>query len=78
MWAVTYNSHMKATGTGLALYRIDAALRAERMHVHNGTHANRFVHTQSNLAVPDKPGLGIEPDIDEIYKYRKPGEPFFE
>jgi L-alanine-DL-glutamate epimerase-like enolase superfamily enzyme len=30
------------------------------------------------VAVPDKPGLGIEPDLDEIYKYRKPGEPFFE
>jgi L-alanine-DL-glutamate epimerase-like enolase superfamily enzyme len=30
------------------------------------------------IAVPDKPGLGIEPDLDVAYKYRKPGEGFFE
>jgi len=30
------------------------------------------------VAVPDRPGLGIEPDLDVAYKYRKPGEKFFE
>lgn len=48
LWAITYNSHTKATGTGLALYRIDDGFKAERVHVHDGTHANRFIHHQSN------------------------------
>lgn len=48
LWAVTYNSHKEPTGTGLALFRIDETLRTERIHEHNGTHANRFVHTGSN------------------------------
>lgn len=30
------------------------------------------------IQVPDKPGLGIELDLDQVYKYRKPGEKFFE
>jgi L-alanine-DL-glutamate epimerase-like enolase superfamily enzyme len=30
------------------------------------------------IRVPDTPGLGIELDLDECYRYRKPGEPFFE
>lgn len=30
------------------------------------------------IRVPDKPGLGIEFDEDVAYKYRKPGEKFFE
>ena len=30
------------------------------------------------IAVPTKPGLGIELDEDVAYKYRKPGETFFE
>jgi L-alanine-DL-glutamate epimerase-like enolase superfamily enzyme len=30
------------------------------------------------IAVPDRPGLGIELDESVAYKYRKPGEPFFE
>jgi gluconate/galactonate dehydratase len=30
------------------------------------------------IAVPSTPGLGIEIDLDAAYKYRKPGEPFFE
>jgi L-alanine-DL-glutamate epimerase-like enolase superfamily enzyme len=30
------------------------------------------------VRVPDRPGLGIELDEDVAYKYRKPGEPFFE
>lgn len=48
LWAVTYNSHMKATGTDLALYRIGENLKVEKVHVHNGTHANRMVHAESN------------------------------
>jgi hypothetical protein len=48
LWAVTYNSHMKTTGTGLGLYRIDANLKSERVHVHNGTHANRLIHHETN------------------------------
>ena len=48
LWAVTYNSHMQGTGYGLGLYRIDEALKAERVHVHNGTHANRLIHRESN------------------------------
>lgn len=30
------------------------------------------------VRVPDSPGLGLEIDEDVAYKYRKPGEPFFE
>jgi L-alanine-DL-glutamate epimerase-like enolase superfamily enzyme len=30
------------------------------------------------IAVPDRPGFGIEMDWDAAYKYRKPGEKFFE
>ncbi len=50
LWAVTYNSHKEGTGTGLALHRIDENLRIERIHIHNGTHANRMVHKESNQA----------------------------
>jgi len=48
LWAVTYNSHMQGTGYGLGLYRIDENLKGERVHVHNGTHANRLIHKESN------------------------------
>src|SRR6476619_1627410 len=48
LWAVTYNSHMKTTGTGLGLYRIDEDLRSERVHIHNRTHANRLIHHETN------------------------------
>jgi hypothetical protein len=51
LWAVTYNSHMRATGAGLGLYRIDEKLGIERVHVSDGTHANRFVHSASNQAI---------------------------
>jgi hypothetical protein len=47
LWAVTYNSHMRPTGSGLGLYRIDDRLRAELVHQHDGTHANRFLHRES-------------------------------
>lgn len=50
LWAVTYNSHTRRTGTGLGLYRIDDNLKPELMHKHDGTHANRFVHKASNQA----------------------------
>lgn len=48
LWAVTYNSHKQATGTGLGLFRIDDQLKSERVHIHNGTHANRLIHKESN------------------------------
>ncbi|MBC7928835.1 MAG: hypothetical protein H7039_24590, partial [Bryobacteraceae bacterium] len=47
LWAVTYNSHTRTTGTGLGLFRIDDRLRSELVHTHDGTHANRFLHKQS-------------------------------
>jgi hypothetical protein len=50
LWAVTYNSHTRTTGTGLGLYRIDESLKIERVHLHDGTHANRLVHSASNQA----------------------------
>src|SRR3954464_15687318 len=37
LYAITYNSHKKATGTGLGLYRIDENLKLEKLHLHNGT-----------------------------------------
>ena len=48
LWAVTYNSHMKGSGYGLGLYRVDDTLKCERVHVHDGTHANRLIHRESN------------------------------
>jgi hypothetical protein len=48
LWAVTYNSHRIGTGLGLGLYRIDENLKNERVHVHNGTHANRLIHSESS------------------------------
>lgn len=48
LWAVTYNSHKSATGKGLGLYRIDESLKCERVHVHDGTHANRYLHKESS------------------------------
>lgn len=51
LWAVTYNSHTPRTGTGLSLWRIDDTLKAARVHNHDGTHANRYVHTASNQAI---------------------------
>jgi len=52
LWAVTYNSHTRVTGTGLALYRIGEDLKSvERLHTHDGTHANRLIHHESNQAI---------------------------
>ncbi|MEK7405833.1 MAG: hypothetical protein AAB225_12055 [Acidobacteriota bacterium] len=50
LWAVTYNSHTYKTGTGLGLYRIDESLKIERVHVSDGTHANRLLHSESSQA----------------------------
>ncbi|MCP5120531.1 MAG: hypothetical protein GY953_57795, partial [bacterium] len=50
LWAVTYNSHMAGTGSGLGLYRIDDKLNSELVHVNDGTNANRFVHKESDQA----------------------------
>ena len=33
---------------------------------------------EGKIRVPDKPGLGIELNLDVAYRYRKAGEPFFE
>jgi len=33
---------------------------------------------KGKIAVPDKPGLGIELDLDVAHRYRKPGEKFFD
>jgi hypothetical protein len=51
LYAVTYNSHKKATGTGLGLYRMDETLKPELLHLHNGTHANRLIHHESNQCI---------------------------
>ncbi|MBI5086092.1 MAG: hypothetical protein HZB13_16015 [Acidobacteria bacterium] len=51
LWAVTYNSHTATTGTGLSLYRIDETLKGFKVHDHNGTHANRLVHHESNQLI---------------------------
>lgn len=48
LWAVTYNSHKEPSGTGLGLYRIGEDLKTELVHVHNGTHANRYLHKESS------------------------------
>jgi hypothetical protein len=48
LWMVTYNSHKQPTGSGLGLYRIDENLKSERVHLHDGTHANRLIHKESN------------------------------
>jgi hypothetical protein len=50
LWAVTYNSHTYKTGRGLGLYRIDESLEIALVHRSDGTHASRYVHTQSNQA----------------------------
>lgn len=72
LWAVTYNSHMKGTGSGLGLYRIDENLRAERVHVHDGTHANRLIHRESNqcfigpYAIDAKGNWKHIPELDQF------------
>ncbi len=48
LWVVTYNSHKQATGKGLGLFRINEDKRVESIHIHDGTHANRLIHKESN------------------------------
>lgn len=73
LWAVTYDSHMQGTGYGLGLYRIDENLKGERVHVHNGTHANRLIHRESNqcfLGPYVIDGKGNWKHIPELDKHR--------
>jgi len=51
LWAVTYNSHKAPTGAGLGLHVIDERLNIRLVHRSDGTHANRYVHTQSQQAI---------------------------
>lgn len=51
LYASTYNSSGKRTGTGLGLYRIDDQLKTEVVDMHNGVYANRFIHHQSNQCI---------------------------
>jgi len=51
LWAVTYNSHKAPTGSGLGLHVIDDRLSIRLVHRSDGTHANRYVHTQSQQAI---------------------------
>lgn len=48
LWVVTYNSHKQPSGKGLGLFRVDENKKSERVHVHDGTHANRLIHKESN------------------------------
>ena len=48
LWAVNYNSHTARTRTNLWLHRIDENLKATRVERHDGTHANRLIHKESN------------------------------
>jgi len=48
LWAITYVSHRKHTGTGTGLYEIDENLRmVKRPESYPGTYANRFIHAES-------------------------------
>src|ERR1035441_809360 len=59
LYLVTYNSHKKATGTGLGLYRLDEQLKPELLHLHNGTHAIRMVHQDRKSTRLNSSHLGI-------------------
>lgn len=50
LWAITYVSHRKQSGTGTGLYEFDENLRVtKRPESYPGTYANRLVHKWSNL-----------------------------
>jgi len=51
LYASTYNSSGRRTGTGLGLYRISDDLKMEVIDIHNGVFANRFIHHQSNQCI---------------------------
>jgi hypothetical protein len=42
---------MEGTGSGLGLYAVTDDFRIERLHVHDGTHANRLIHRESNQCI---------------------------
>ena len=49
LWAATYVSHRKRSGTGTGLYEIDENLRMTmRPESYPGTYANRMIHHESN------------------------------
>jgi len=52
LWAVTYisNPHPQS-GSGTGLYVIDENLHIQRLHVSNGTYANRMLHAPSNQII---------------------------
>ncbi len=51
LYAVTYNSSGKKTGTGLGLYRLDDSLKPESLDKPDGVYANRFIHHHSNQCI---------------------------
>jgi len=51
LYASTYNSSGKRSGTGLGLYRIEDTLKSELVDIHNGVYANRFIHHHSNQCI---------------------------
>ncbi|MEZ2347974.1 hypothetical protein [Terriglobus sp. RCC_193] len=51
LYAVTYNSSGKRTGTGLGLYRLEDDLKIEALDMPNGVYANRFIHHASNQCI---------------------------
>lgn len=51
LYAVTYNSSGKKTGSGLGLYRIDETLKSEPLDRADGVYANRFIHHASNQCI---------------------------
>lgn len=70
LWALTYNSHMAPTGSGLGLYRIDENLKPERVHVHDGTHANRLVHKESHTAFIGPYAIDLHGNFRFIEEFR--------
>ena len=52
LWAVTYISDPgRREGSGTGLYVIDEKLNIEKLHVSNGTYANRMLHVPSNQII---------------------------
>lgn len=52
LWAVTYLSNpYPHSGSGTGLYVIDEKLNIQKLHVSNGTYANRMLHTPSNQII---------------------------
>ena len=52
LWAATYLSDPgRREGSGTGLYVIDEKLNIEKLHVSNGTYANRMLHVPSNQII---------------------------